>query len=306
MKKNLNFKLVAYLLVTTFIISAPGSVYSMDTPKSKAQWVKTKASRVKEKTLDRLVKRYRATQELRRKKAAGTATPAELKVLQRRMRNIQRVAVVIGITLASIAAIAGGTVAYREYRKRERRRLAEKEGAEAAEVIALARADTVKQRAERRRQEDEAKFRLKRALDAFDTGEIKRLLKAGADPNTKLKRWGKTPLHYFKSTEIAQIFINAGANLNAKDFHGNTPLHERAWEGGILGITFLLEAGADPLIRNNRGQLPSEFTSDFRSKQLLLDAMAKQRATTILSLERGAGQKIPSDILKIIIEMQEE
>ncbi len=35
-------------------ISAPGSMYSMDTIKSKAQWVKTKASRVKEKTLDRV------------------------------------------------------------------------------------------------------------------------------------------------------------------------------------------------------------------------------------------------------------
>ncbi len=115
MKKSFNFKLIAWFLVATFIASMPGSVYSMDTIRSKAQWVKTNAAKAKEKTLDRLVKKYRATQELRRKKAAGTATSAELKKLERQMRNIRRVAAAIGITLVTIAAIAGGIYGYRWY-----------------------------------------------------------------------------------------------------------------------------------------------------------------------------------------------
>ena len=89
MKKNLKLKFVMQFLVITFIVNMPGSVYSMDTIRSKAQWVKTKAAKAKEKTLDRLVKQYRATQEFRRKKAAGTATPAELAKLKRQMKTIK-------------------------------------------------------------------------------------------------------------------------------------------------------------------------------------------------------------------------
>lgn len=117
MEKNLNLKLVAWFLAATFIMRQE-AVYPMDTIKSKTQWIKTKTSRVKEKTLDRLVKWYRDTQELRRKKVEGTATVAELKELKRRMKNTTG-AVAIGITIVTIAAIAGSTLAYGEYRKRK-------------------------------------------------------------------------------------------------------------------------------------------------------------------------------------------
>ena len=304
MKKNLDFRLAACFLVVTFIVNMTGAAYSMDTIKSKSRWIKTKASSLKEKTLDRLVKRYRNTQELGRKKADGTATPAELKELKRLMRNIQRVAVAIGITLVTIA-IAGGTLAYREYRKRERWRQAEKEGIEADEAIALARADTTEAISRHFIKKYVDGLKLGIALDHLDTGKITRLLKAGVDPNTKLNYRKETPLHYFLSPEIAQIFINAGANLNAKDWHGNTPLHRFAEEGNITWTSFLLEAGADPLIRNNKGQLPSDVAEWMEVKQLLLDAINIKRQAIARREMRTANPALmglPRDIRMLIGE----
>ena len=102
----------------------------MDIVNSKAQRVKIKATRVKEKTLNRLVKQYKETGKLRRKKKAGTATPAELAKLKRRMRNIKIAGAAIFITITTIAAIAGGAVGYKWYSKKkreERRQQQEKE-----------------------------------------------------------------------------------------------------------------------------------------------------------------------------------
>ncbi len=230
MKKDLDFKLVVWLLVTAFIISAPGSVYSMDTIRSKAQWVKTKASRVKEKTLDRLVKRYRDTQELRRKKAEGTETPVELKTLQRRMKSIKIAAVVIGITLATIAAIAGGTLAYREYRKRERGMLAEEEA-----LYNKVRAAT------------SSNFLEPMETRTSNLKEIRNALERGVNIDT-LGENDWTPLHIAAirgDSEVARLLINKGANVHAKDDLGLTPFFWAIFRGNADVLRVLIGADVD-------------------------------------------------------------
>lgn len=274
----------------------------MDIIKSKAQWVKTKASRVKEKTLDRLVKRYRDTQELRRKKAEGTATPVELKTLQRRMKKIKIAAAVIGITLATIAAIAGGTVAYREYQKRERRMLAEKEGEEEAKIIAILAAKS----------EGEKDQGLRDAIDKGDARSVRMYLQAGANGNAK-GPFGNPPLHRAIDIPwgirrrghdtVVQVLIDAGVNLNAKG-RGGTPLHLAAAEGREKDVSLLLNAGADPLSRNNEGRLPVDV-ANYRVKQLLLDAMKKQTQRVGRGLQERSeelGQFLPPEIIEPILE----
>ncbi len=218
----------------------------MDTIKSKAQWVKTKAARMKEKTLDRLVKQYRDTQELRRKKAEGAATVAELKELKRRMRNIQRATVAIGITLVTIAAIAGSTVAYREYLKRERRMEAEKEGAEAAEAIASARAERLEQ------------------IRGDMERHVKREEKASKGDYSLLKwdeviEWPDIPI------QVILHRLNAGADPNALSFVREPPLYSAIKNNRGDLIDLLVRYGADPNF-----QFGPEFTRSSMGLETLL------------------------------------
>ena len=63
---------------------------------------------------------------------------------------------------------------------------------------------------------------------------VKKLLKAGADPNKKNAR-GLTPLHqaaYWGETEIVELLLKAGADPNADNGLGWTPLHSAAISGG--------------------------------------------------------------------------
>ena len=55
---------------------------------------------------------------------------------------------------------------------------------------------------------------------------ISMLLKSGADVNAKNK-WGKTPLHeaaFAGIIEVIPMLVEAGANVNQKDNNGDTPL----------------------------------------------------------------------------------
>ena len=69
-------------------------------------------------------------------------------------------------------------------------------------------------------------------------------------------------------------FLIRGANIDAKDQNGNTPLHLAALMGFAELTKELLEWGADPNMVNGNGQLPLELallkgleTDDYRISQ---------------------------------------
>ena len=90
---------------------------------------------------------------------------------------------------------------------------------------------------------------------------IRILIKAGADVNAK-DNDGRTPLLHAvrwsdESTEIVTLLIEAGADVNAKDNDGWTPLFVAAANPNTPEmITLFIEMGADVNAKNNNGETP--------------------------------------------------
>lgn len=102
------------------------------------------------------------------------------------------------------------------------------------------------------------------------------LLKAGADIHATDKN-GVTALHHavrFRNVVAVRTLIEQGANVNqACRKSGSTPLHRAVTSTGAPGtagkhsevleiVQLLVEAGADPAIRNKSGWTPTDYAKD--------------------------------------------
>ncbi|MYF89851.1 MAG: hypothetical protein F4186_11225 [Boseongicola sp. SB0676_bin_33] len=82
--------------------------------------------------------------------------------------------------------------------------------------------------------------------------DVRDCLATGAKINARGGKWGWTPLHYaafWGRTAATQALLDAGAEVNAKNEHGLTPLYYATGSGGVTSVEILdtlLDAGADP------------------------------------------------------------
>ena len=128
-----------------------------------------------------------------------------------------------------------------------------------------------------------------RLIDATKKGDIdkiKYLLEEGEDVNGKNIIYGNTPLHYARNVKIAELLIEAGTNVNAKNKKGQTPMHSLFWyfityasfDNKVREYTeILIKAGADVNARNNSGETPL-FVADIETMRLLIEAGANVNA----------------------------
>ncbi len=132
---------------------------------------------------------------------------------------------------------------------------------------------------------------LMRAVDNLNGDVVKVLLRFGSDPNTT--RLNGSGLHAiarrvhsaattttgdvppkYTSTDIAQILIEAGADVNLKnESEDSTPLHEAVKYGNAAAVEFFVHAGADVNARDKYQRTPLHWAvqGSLALVQLLLD-----------------------------------
>lgn len=90
--------------------------------------------------------------------------------------------------------------------------------------------------------------------------DVRECLDAGVNVNAVTTTNGAMPLHIAAggvvNREVCKALIAAGANVEARDKNGNTPLHYAAYCGNEDAAEVLLDAGADMNAVNDNGDTP--------------------------------------------------
>jgi len=85
------------------------------------------------------------------------------------------------------------------------------------------------------------------------------LVDAGADVNAA-NEMGHTPLHFAANADAVRALVAAGADVNARSRDGSTPLHLAVEApGGVGAVEALLAAGAAVDAVNARGRTPLDI-----------------------------------------------
>jgi hypothetical protein len=104
----------------------------------------------------------------------------------------------------------------------------------------------------------------------------KLLLSCGANPNAQ-DDFGNTPIYHACTPELIELLCSYGAEINTKGYYGRTPLLNNIRLGDLPLVKCLLQYSADPNKRDDKGNTP------------LTKAIAKKNPEIVrLLLECGA------------------
>jgi len=146
---------------------------------------------------------------------------------------------------------------------------------------------------------------------------VRQLLAAGADPNATANHRRSSPLHYAadgyingtawnptEQVKTIRVLLDAGADINAQDKNGATPLHRAVRTRCAATVKFLLQAGADPLLKNKPGSTPFHLAvqNTGRGGSGAPEAVAAQRQIIEEFLSRGLSAEIRSASGKTVRE----
>jgi hypothetical protein len=110
---------------------------------------------------------------------------------------------------------------------------------------------------------------------AFASPEAAKVLLAhGGDVHARSKNpLNNQPLHAAislnSSTEMARLLLDAGADVNAKQAGGYTPLHQASSAGKKELVLLLLERGADRSAVCDQGKTPAEYARERNRNDLM-------------------------------------
>jgi len=105
--------------------------------------------------------------------------------------------------------------------------------------------------------------------DAGESALMMAALKGQADWSQRLIEHGASiakpgwsPIHYAATgpdTAVVKLLLDKGAPIDARSPNGSTPLMMAAQYGAETSVELLLQRGADPRVRNERGLTAADF-----------------------------------------------
>lgn len=148
-----------------------------------------------------------------------------------------------------------------------------------------------------------------------DTTLTKLFINEGLDVNAK-NNDGDTPLSLLDSdkyqTNMMNVLLKNKANPNIPDKNGDTVLHKFARNGKLYPVKMLLKYGADPTLKNNKGETPleaansrkyekdedmiaelTETAKKFKSKAKLFEANVQTAEKDITTLDKDSEEPTP-------------
>ncbi|KAF9353166.1 hypothetical protein BGX26_009036, partial [Mortierella sp. AD094] len=124
-----------------------------------------------------------------------------------------------------------------------------------------------------------------------DLETCRKLIEAGAEVNDRdYAEW--TPLHEACVTghdKVAELLIQHKADVNARGGHMDTPLHDAAQNGHVEVVKLLLSNGANVLAKNAKGIIPIDVTDD---KEVIDLLQRRQALVNMLTGKNQAGQTL--------------
>ena len=130
------------------------------------------------------------------------------------------------------------------------------------------------------------------------------LLAAGAEVNAAGKHRGGAPLHYAadggperdvkRQVAMIRLLLQAGADIQAQDKNGATPLHRAVRTRCAEAVKCLLHAGAEATIRNKPGSTAFHLAvqNTGRGGSGTEEAKAAQREIIQMFLKRGVSAQL--------------
>jgi ankyrin repeat protein len=146
---------------------------------------------------------------------------------------------------------------------------------------------------------------------------VRLLLAARSDPNSAKNHRHSGPLHYAadgyingsdwnakRQVQTIQCLLDAGAEINAQDKNGATPLHRAVRTRCAAAVKCLLERGSDATLRNKPGSTPFHLAvqNTGRGGSGAEAAKAAQREIIQEFLSFGVSPKLKDSKGKSVLE----
>jgi hypothetical protein len=122
------------------------------------------------------------------------------------------------------------------------------------------------------------------AIKENDRANVERLLDRGADINAQNVH-GMTPLHIsilWNVPDITMLLLERGADVSKRDRSGSTPLHLAANKGIIKVINALLKKGADIDAADALGRSPMDYARNAKIRNHLRDIQTRRESRRVL------------------------
>jgi ankyrin repeat protein len=143
---------------------------------------------------------------------------------------------------------------------------------------------------------------------------VKALLKYGANPNQRMTYRspidgrvddGRVALHYALSSGIAEALVDAGAEVDATDAMGTTPLMCAAFEGHVSVLKSLLASGASPLARQfePRGRQGHNARDRVEAKLEMIRKIIREKKLIFAELRLGSYEEIRAALIEAEIKI---